>query len=41
LYDIQSDPEEMHDLTDEAPDTAAALLAVLKRKLDEVNRPYL
>ncbi len=40
LYDIQADPEELHDLSGEAQDTTAALLAVLKQKLAEVNRPY-
>jgi arylsulfatase A-like enzyme len=41
LYDIQSDPEEMQDLSDRAPDTVAVLLAMLKQKLAEVNKPYL
>ena len=41
LYDIQSDPEELHDLVDEESDTAAAMLAALRQKVAEVNKPYL
>ena len=41
LYDIQADPEEMEDLFNEANPTAASMLTALKKKLDEVNQPYL
>ena len=41
LYDIQADPEEMEDLFDEANPTATAMLAALKKKLDEVNQTRL
>ena len=41
LYDLDSDPEELHNLYSEDNPTAAALLTALKKKLDEVNKPYL
>ncbi|HET6846870.1 MAG TPA: sulfatase-like hydrolase/transferase, partial [Anaerolineales bacterium] len=41
LYDIQSDPEELEDLSGKYPDIAAELLAQTKAKLQEVDRPYL
>jgi arylsulfatase A-like enzyme len=41
LYDIEADPEELVDLASSQPDTAAALVAELKAKIEEVNRPYL
>ena len=41
LYDIEADPEEMQDLYEEAPEIAGPLLAALKQKLDEVNKPYM
>jgi choline-sulfatase len=40
LYDLESDPEELHNLLSERQEVAAALLAALKQKLDEVNKPY-
>jgi arylsulfatase A-like enzyme len=41
LYDIEADPEELVDLASSQPETAAALVAELKAKIEEVNRPYL
>jgi arylsulfatase A-like enzyme len=41
LYDIESDPEELHDLYATETEKGAALLASLKEKLKEVNQPYL
>ncbi|MCK6566400.1 MAG: hypothetical protein DCC59_00980 [Chloroflexi bacterium] len=40
LFDIQSDPEEMNDLSVAKRETASELLDLLKIKLNEVNRPY-
>ncbi len=40
LFDIQSDPEEMNDLHLAQKDVADAMLAELKTKLAQVNRPY-
>jgi arylsulfatase A-like enzyme len=41
LYDIESDPEEMNDIFDEENPRDAGMLAALKQKLAEVNKPYL
>ncbi|HEY2981085.1 MAG TPA: sulfatase-like hydrolase/transferase, partial [Anaerolineales bacterium] len=41
LYDIQADPEELVDLYASQPAIAADLLAQLKAKLAEVDKPYL
>ena len=41
LYDIQADPDELHDLKGTYPDIAEELLAETKAKLQEVDRPYL
>ncbi len=41
LFDIKSDPEEMSDLAHTRKSVADELLAQLKEKLQEVNRPYL
>jgi Arylsulfatase A and related enzymes len=41
LYDVKADPEEMTDLAQSKPDTAAELLNELRNKLKEVNAPYL
>ena len=41
LYDIHADPQEMHNLFDQGNPTAEGLLSALKKKLDEVNKPYL
>ena len=40
LYDVESDPEEMNDLSTVEKDAAATLLQELKGKIAEVNRPY-
>ncbi|MFZ5908633.1 MAG: sulfatase [Chloroflexota bacterium] len=40
LYDLENDPEELHDLSPVETGIAADLLAELKAKLDEVNQPY-
>lgn len=41
LYDIESDPEELNELSAAQPDLAHELLSKLKSKLSEVNQPYL
>ena len=41
LFDIESDPEELKDLSASMPDVRETLFAELKAKLDEVNKPYL
>jgi arylsulfatase A-like enzyme len=41
LFDIQSDPEELIDLSSSKKGIALELLDELKRKLKEVNEPYL
>jgi arylsulfatase A-like enzyme len=41
LYDIESDPEELEDLTATRRDVADAMLAELKAKLAKANQPYL
>jgi arylsulfatase A-like enzyme len=41
LYDIESDPEELIDLSISEPQITAALLGELKAKLADVNKPYL
>jgi choline-sulfatase len=40
LYDVQADPQELRNLFDPANPVAAQLLAALKAKLAEVNKPY-
>jgi len=40
LYDIEADPEELHDLYAEQKQIGADLLDQLKEKLKEVNQPY-
>ena len=41
LYDIEADPEELHDLYGEQKQIGADLLDQLKEKLKEVNQPYI
>ncbi len=41
LYDIESDPEEMNDLSASQKDVANKMLLELKAKLADVNKPYL
>ena len=41
LFDIESDPEELVDLSGTHKDVAAELLNEIKAKLAEVNKPYL
>ena len=41
LYDIEADPEELNDLYPSQQDVGAELLAEVKSKLVEVNKPYL
>jgi arylsulfatase A-like enzyme len=41
LYDIESDPEELEDLSASQKGVTGELLSELKAKLDEVNQPYL
>jgi arylsulfatase A-like enzyme len=41
LFDVESDPEEMNDLSQVEKDVASVMLAELKLKLQEVNKPYL
>lgn len=41
LYDIEADPEELNDLYQTNNTTASALLDELKKKINEVNKPYL
>lgn len=40
LYDLENDPEELHDLSEERQDLKNELLAALRAKIDEVNVPY-
>lgn len=40
LYDVQADPEELTNLYSAANPTAVSMLAELKARLAEVNRPY-
>ena len=41
LYDLDSDPEELNNLSSSKPETTAELLNEIKQKLSEVNEPYL
>ncbi len=41
LFDIKSDPEELVDLNSSKKETVSELLNELKRKLVEVNKPYI
>ena len=41
LYDLESDPEEMQDLSVSHPDVADALATELKARIREKNQPYL
>jgi hypothetical protein len=41
LFDLEVDPEEMNDLSLDQRDVTAEMLAELKSKLAQVNRPYL
>jgi choline-sulfatase len=41
LYDIESDPEELQDLSSSQKDVAAELLRELKSRIKEANAPYL
>ena len=41
LYDLENDPEELNDLSSSKPDTTSELLNEIKKKLAEVNEPYL
>jgi choline-sulfatase len=41
LFDIQSDPEEMIELSKSKPDVVSELLHEMKTKLKEVDKPYL
>lgn len=41
LYDVESDPEELNDLSNVQADVAGAMLKELKTKLTEVNERYL
>ena len=41
LYDMQNDPEELHDLGETEKELAASLVAELDKKMEEVNQPYL
>jgi len=40
LFDIHADPEELNELTQNKPETTSELLQIVKKKLEEVNRPY-
>ena len=40
LYDMQNDPEELHDLGETEKELAASLVAELDGKMEEVNQPY-
>jgi arylsulfatase A-like enzyme len=40
LYDLQSDPDELHDIYGQQTELGNDLLGVLKAKLREVNAPY-
>ena len=41
LFDVQSDPEEMVDLSASKPDVVQTMLGELKARLAEVDKPYL
>ena len=41
LYDVEADPEELVDLYSTQPEIASGLLAELKTKLMEVDKPYI
>lgn len=41
LYDLEADPEEMHDLSLSKGETTDEMLHELKEKLVEVNKPYI
>lgn len=40
LYDLENDPEELHDLSEVRKDIKEELLAALRAKLDQVNAPH-
>ena len=40
LFDIEEDPEELNDLSISKPETASELLNIVKKKLEDVNKPY-
>jgi arylsulfatase A-like enzyme len=40
LFDVESDPEEMNDLSQVEKDVVSGMLSELKLKLQEVNKPY-
>ena len=41
LYDLQNDPEEMHDLPAVKPETFLDMRHELQEKMSEINKPYL
>ena len=41
LYDLQKDPEELENLVDAQPDLAVSMLAAIKQKIADADRPYL
>lgn len=41
LYDLENDPEELNDLSSTKPEIVAELFNELKRKLAEVDKPYI
>jgi arylsulfatase A-like enzyme len=41
LYDLENDPDELNELSSTKPETTAELLNEVKKKLAEVNEPYL
>ncbi len=41
LYNIDTDPEEMKELSATKPDLANEMLQTIKAKLAELNKPYL
>ncbi|MBN8658484.1 MAG: DUF4976 domain-containing protein, partial [Anaerolineae bacterium] len=41
LYNLAEDPEELHNLYSENDELSKILLAALKTKLEEMNKPYL
>lgn len=40
LYDVEKDPEELHELSGEEPDVLSAMKEVFFRHLTEANRPF-
>jgi len=40
LFDIETDPEELKDLATSLPEITAGMLAEVKSKLSDVNKPY-